>query len=141
MVCLRIISPALRVALSIALMRAPCSEAAFSRSARNTCTAMLRGSSSVEDVELVRLVFVGRSRRAVGVFAANTGGMICSAVGICAITDLKREKNSVQTSNSPFSYSSMIFSPTVSACSKPSVFTRSSITSMICFSYWRRSWS
>jgi hypothetical protein len=33
-VCLRIISPALRVALSIALMRAPCSDAAFSRSAR-----------------------------------------------------------------------------------------------------------
>ena len=34
--------------------------------------------------------------------------MICSAVGICEITDLKREKNSVATSNSPFSYSSMI---------------------------------
>ena len=29
--------------------------------------------------------------------------MICSAVGICAITDLKREKNSVATSNSPCS--------------------------------------
>src|SRR4029079_13942761 len=45
MVCLRIMSPALRVALSIALMRAPCSEAAFSKSARNTWTEMLRGSS------------------------------------------------------------------------------------------------
>ena len=28
--------------------------------------------------------------------------MICCAVGICAITDLKREKNRVQTSNAPF---------------------------------------
>ena len=40
LVCLagymRIISPAFRVALSIALMRAPCSEAAFSSSALNT---------------------------------------------------------------------------------------------------------
>ena len=67
--------------------------------------------------------------------------MICSAVGICEITDLKREKNSVATSNSPFSYSSMILLPTCSACSKPSVFTRSSITSMICDAYCRRSWS
>src|SRR5262249_15890137 len=45
-VCLRIISPALRVALSIALMRAPCSDAAFSNNARNTCTDRLRGSNS-----------------------------------------------------------------------------------------------
>src|SRR5215208_2368648 len=46
-VCSRIISPALRVALSMAVMRAPCSDAAFSSKARNTCTAMLRGSRSV----------------------------------------------------------------------------------------------
>ena len=35
----------------------------------------------------------------------------------------------------------MILLPTCSACSKPSVFTRSSITSMICDAYCRRSWS
>src|SRR3546814_17788372 len=40
-------SPALRVALSIAVMRLPCSDAAFSRSPRKTCTATLRGSRSV----------------------------------------------------------------------------------------------
>jgi len=45
-VCFLIISPALRVAESIADMRAPCSEAAFSSSARKICTAMLRGRSS-----------------------------------------------------------------------------------------------
>ena len=37
-------------------------EAVFSSSARKICTAMLRGSSSVEDLVLVRLVFVGRRR-------------------------------------------------------------------------------
>ena len=63
-VCLRIISPALRVALSIADMRAPCSDAAFSSSARNTCTAMLRGRQLAENVLFLRLVFVdGRSLR------------------------------------------------------------------------------
>src|SRR6478672_8237043 len=36
-------SPALRVALSMALMRAPCSEAAFSRRPRYTWVARLRG--------------------------------------------------------------------------------------------------
>src|SRR5262245_41756585 len=41
-----ITSPAFRVAESIAVMRAPCSEAAFSRSARKICTDTLRGSSS-----------------------------------------------------------------------------------------------
>ena len=39
---------------------------------------------------------------------SNTGGMICCAVGICEITDLKREKNSVATSNSPASKRAMI---------------------------------
>src|SRR5712671_1398111 len=41
-----ITSPALRVAESIALMRAPCSDAAFSRRARKICTDTLRGSRS-----------------------------------------------------------------------------------------------
>ena len=59
--------------------------------------------------------------------------MICCAVGICAITELKREKNSVQTSNSPSSKSATIFLAIISACSKPMVRTpRSSIVSMIC---------
>ena len=31
--------------------------------------------------------------------AGICAGISCVAVGICAITDLKREKNSVQTSN------------------------------------------
>src|SRR5262245_60431729 len=44
-VCFLIISPALREALSIALIRAPCSEAAFSRRARNNWIAILRGRS------------------------------------------------------------------------------------------------
>ncbi len=53
-----------------------------------------------ENVDLVGLVLIGRA--AVGfALRSNTGGMICCAVGICAMTDLKREKNSVQTSNLP----------------------------------------
>src|SRR5206468_11567298 len=39
-----IMSPALRVALSMAVMRLPCSDAAFSSIARKIWTAMLRGS-------------------------------------------------------------------------------------------------
>ena len=35
--------------------------------------------------------------------------MSCWAVGICAMTDLNRAKNSVQTSNSPASKSSITF--------------------------------
>jgi hypothetical protein len=42
---LPIISPAFRVALSIAVMRAACSPAALSSNARNTWTERLRGSS------------------------------------------------------------------------------------------------
>ena len=38
-----IISPALRVAESMAAMRAPCSAACDSRSARHTCTSTWRG--------------------------------------------------------------------------------------------------
>ena len=41
--------------------------------------------------------------------------MICCAVGICEITDLKREKNSVATSNSPASKRARIFSRDASA--------------------------
>jgi hypothetical protein len=43
---LSIISPALRVALSIADIRAPCSDAAFSSSAVKICVATPRGSRS-----------------------------------------------------------------------------------------------
>ena len=61
--------------------------------------------------------------------------MICSAVGICRITDRKREKNSVQTSNVPCSYSAISFSAIWLACSKPIERTpRNSMVSMICFS-------
>jgi hypothetical protein len=44
MVNLSIISPALRVALSIADIRAPCSEAPFSSSALKICVATARGN-------------------------------------------------------------------------------------------------
>ena len=53
-------SPALRVALSIAVMRLPCSDAAFSWKARNSWTAMLRGSSAARIDRLVGLVFERR---------------------------------------------------------------------------------
>ena len=46
MVSLLIMSPALRVALSIAVIFEPCSDAAFSRLARSNWTATLRGSRS-----------------------------------------------------------------------------------------------
>jgi hypothetical protein len=45
-VSLLIMSPALRVALSIADIRAPCSEAPFSSRPRKICVATLRGSRS-----------------------------------------------------------------------------------------------
>ncbi len=47
--------------------------------------------------------------------------MICCAVGTCAITERKREKNSVQTSNSKLLKRAMTFSAIISACSNRSV--------------------
>ena len=55
----------------------------------------------VEDVDFLRLVFVGGRRARRPSLPSNTGGMICCAVGICAITDLKREKNSVRRRTRP----------------------------------------
>ena len=63
-----------------------------------------------------------RRRGAASAAASNTGGMICSAVGICAITDLKREKNSVQTSNVALLVQlDDLFARSLRHCSKPSV--------------------
>ena len=68
--------------------------------------------------------------------------MSCCAVGICEITDLKRAKNSVQTSNSPASNISITFSAIGCAVAKAIVRTpRRSICSTIAFSWVRRSWS
>ena len=76
-----------------------------------------------EDFVLFRLVFVGGSRAGFGAFS-NTGGMICCAVGICAITDLKREKNKRgRRRTRPWSNSATIFLAIISACSKPMVRT------------------
>ena len=57
MVCFLIISPALRVALSMALIRAPCSEAAFSSSAGDLDRDVL-WQQRREDRLFVRLVFI-----------------------------------------------------------------------------------
>ena len=75
----------------MALMRAPCSEAAFSRSARKIWTVRLRGRSVVEDLALVGLVVVDRVAAAAARRCSISAGMICCAVGIWEITDLKRE--------------------------------------------------
>ena len=77
----------------------------------------------MQDVLGLRLELVGRAAERVGRLASNTGGMICCAVGICAITERKREKNSVQTSNSKLLNRAMIFSAIISALSKRSVRT------------------
>jgi len=45
-----------------------------------------------EDFFFLRLVFIGSRWARFFATGSNTGGMTCSAVGICAITDLKREK-------------------------------------------------
>ena len=61
-------SPALRVALSIAVMRAPCSPAALSSNERYICIASACGSSLAQDGFLVRLELIDRAAQ-IGVFA------------------------------------------------------------------------
>ena len=58
-------SPALRVALSMALMRAPWSEAAFSRSALEDLGGDVERQKLGQDFGLVWLVFVDRAAKVV----------------------------------------------------------------------------
>ena len=84
-----IISLALRVALSMALICAPKNEAWFSSSARNTCTEILRGSNSLR-IASVRLVVVGHRARPGGAAPSTLAGISCCAVGTWLITERKR---------------------------------------------------
>ena len=85
-------SPALRVALSIAVMRLPCSDAAFSSSARKIWTATLRGSSSARISSSSGSYSTAALDAGGRVAAASAGGtgMICWPIGSWTSADWKR---------------------------------------------------
>ena len=87
-------SPALRVALSIAVMRAPCSLAAFSSSARIDLDREIARQQLGQDLVLVRLEFVDRAAQPSAAAAAPASGggdgISCCAVTIWVIADWKR---------------------------------------------------
>ena len=103
--------------------------AARGRSAPRCCAAEARRGSPPRPARIRRT-----RRRLPAGMPSKTGGMICCAVGICAITDLKREKNSVQTSNAPSLVEPRdLVRRSSSALAKPMVRTeRRSTCSMIC---------
>ncbi len=80
-------SPALRVALSIAVICAAKKPAWFSSSAERSCTEIFCGSSASQDGLFVRLVIV--EGRPVPPDASTAAGISCCTRGVWVTTDLK----------------------------------------------------